>query len=158
MAEVALVVALVLLVAAVPGSVLPVLPAGLLSLAGLAVYALFGAERIGMLWLASMLLVGAVAATLELLAGPAAARASGASLGTTLVAAVGGAVLFLVAGPVGILLGMAAGVFLVEVVDGTSPRVAIRRSAVTVLGLLGASALQAVLTAAILLAFVVAVL
>lgn len=157
MVEVALAVAVLLLIGGVLGSVLPVVPSGLLSLAGLAVYALFGSGQIGALWLASMVIAGLLAATLEVLAGPIAARASGASNRTTLVAALGGVALFVLLGPVGVLVGMVAGVFLVEIAGGTAPDVAARRSVLTAGGLLGASTLQAVLTATILLAFLVSV-
>jgi len=157
MVEAALAVALLLLAGGILGSVLPVVPSGLLSLAGLAVYTLFGRERIGALWLTSMVLAAVIAVALEVLAGPIAARASGASTRTALVATLGGIALFVVAGPVGILLGMVAGVFLLELRRGTATGVAARRSVLTAAGLLGASALQALLTAAVLLAFVVSV-
>lgn len=157
MVDVALAVAVLLMAAGVVGSVLPLLPSGLLSLAGVYVYVFFGAEPIGPLVLASLTLVGLVAVLLEQFAGPIAAKATGAATGTTVAAALGGIVLFFVAGPVGILVGMFAVVFGLELARGVAPPVAGRRSAYTVLGILASSAVQALLTASVLVAFVVGV-
>ncbi|MFB6080196.1 MAG: DUF456 domain-containing protein [Haloferacaceae archaeon] len=150
------VVAVGLLAAGVVGSVVPAMPSGLLSLAGVYAYVLFGADRIGPFLLVGLTAVGLVAAAVEQFAGPIAARASGASTRTALAAAAGGVVAFLVAGPVGLLVGMVAVVFALELHRGAGAEGALRRSAATVLGILVSSAVQVLLTASILVAFVVA--
>lgn len=157
MVEVALAVALLLLAGGVLGSVLPVLPSGVLSLAGVVVYAAIGARPLDPLLLASMAGAGLAAAALEVLAGPMAARASGASNRTTLAATVTGVALFFVAGPLGLLLGLVGGVLLVELWRGTDAGTASRRAAVTAVGLFGAAVFQLLLTGSVLLAFLVAV-
>ncbi|MFB6302369.1 MAG: DUF456 domain-containing protein [Haloferacaceae archaeon] len=154
MVEPVAVVAAALMAAGVVGSVLPALPSGLLSLAGVYAYVLFGAEPIGPLLLVGLTLVAGVAAVAEQFAGPVAARASGASTGTALAAGAGGVVLFFVAGPVGILVGMVAVVLALELRRGAAPRTALYRSAGTVLGILVSSAVQILLTASVLVAFV----
>lgn len=157
MVEPVAVVAAALMAAGVLGSVLPALPSGLLSLAGVYVYVLLGAEPIGLPLLAGLTLVGAVAVVAEQFAGPVAARATGASTRTVLAAAAGGVVLFFVAGPVGIVVGMVAVVGLLELRRGADPRIALRRAGSTVLGVLVSSAVQALLTASVLVAFLAAV-
>jgi uncharacterized protein YqgC (DUF456 family) len=151
------VVATALMAAGVLGSVLPALPSGLLSLAGVYAYVLFGAEPIGLPLLAGLTLVGAVVVVAEQFAGPVAARAAGASTRTVLAAAAGGVVLFFVAGPVGIVVGMVAVVGLLELRRGADPRTALRRAGGAVLGVLVSSAVQALLTASMLVAFLAAV-
>jgi uncharacterized protein YqgC (DUF456 family) len=106
-------VALVLLVAGVVASVVPGVPAGLLSLAGVYVQFFFDGMR---LWLLlSFTVVGVLAVVVDLFGGAIAGRARGASKGTTLLAAVAGLLLFFVLGPIGVLLGMFATVFVLEI-------------------------------------------
>jgi uncharacterized protein YqgC (DUF456 family) len=153
MVESVAVVAAGLLAAGVVGSVLPAMPSGLLSLAGVYVYVLFGADRMGPFLLAGLTLVGVVAVVAEQFAGPIAARATGASTHTALAAAAGGVVLFFVAGPVGIVVGMVGVVLLLELRRGVDPRTALGRSVGTVLGVLASAVVQVVLTASVLVAF-----
>lgn len=157
MVEAVAVVAAVLMAAGVVGSVLPVVPSGILSLAGVYVYVFLGAEPIGPFLLAGLTVVGGMAAVAEQFAGPMAARATGASTRTALVAAVGGLVGLLFLGPIGLPVGMVAVVLGLELRRGADPEAALRRSAGTVLGVLLSSAVQVLLTAAILVAFLVLV-
>lgn len=147
------VVAAGLLAAGVVGSVLPAMPSGLLSLAGVYVYVLFGAEPMGPFLLAGLTLVGLVAVVAEQFAGPVAARATGASTRTALASAAGGVVLFFVAGPVGVVVGMVGVVLVLELRRGADLRTALVRSAGTVLGVLASSVVQVLLTASVLVAF-----
>ena len=157
MVELALAVAAALLVGGVLGSVLPLLPSGLLSLAGVYAYVFFGSDPLGPLALASLTVVGLVAVVVEQFGGPIAARAGGASTRTVLAAAVAGVALFFVAGPVGILVGMFVVVFLFELADDAEPADAARRAGYTVLGILASSVAQLLLTASILVGFLLAV-
>lgn len=154
MVEPVAVVAAGLMAAGVAGSLLPALPSGLLSLAGVYAYVVFGAEPIGPALLVGLTAAGGLATVAEWFAGPIAARAAGASTRTVLAAALGGVALFLVAGPVGVPVGMVAAVLALELRRGADPRTALGRSAGTVLGLLLSSAVQVLLTASVLVAFV----
>ena len=148
-------VAVVLLVAGVAGSVLPLLPSGLLSLAGVVVYAVWGEAPIGGPLFVSFVVVGLVTAVLEHFGGALAARASGASTRTMLAAAAAGLVLFVVTGPVGLLVGLFGVVFLAELWDDADPGTATRRAAASVVGVLGSAVAQFVLTLSMLVAFLV---
>ncbi|WP_430505659.1 DUF456 domain-containing protein [Haloparvum sp. PAK95] len=151
--ELVLAVALALLVAGVAGSIVPLVPAGVPSLAGIYLYAAFGAEPLSVGTLVAFTVVGVVAAALELLGGPLAARGSGASTRTMLAAAGVGFLLFFVTGPVGIVIGMVLVVFYAEYSRGMTPELAARRAGYTVLGVLVAAAAQLFLTLAMLAGF-----
>lgn len=153
MVELVLAAAVGLMALGAVGSLLPVVPSGLLSLAGVYAYVLFGAEPVGPLLLVSLTAVGLLAAGLEQLAGPIAAKASGASTRTAVAAGIGGFVLFFVVGPIGILIGMFGVVFLLELAEAASPRDAALRSVATVLGLLASSIVQFLLTLSVLVGF-----
>ncbi|MFW5949642.1 MAG: DUF456 domain-containing protein [Halolamina sp.] len=108
------IVALALLVAGVVASVVPGVPSGLLALAGVSVDYLYGPGRIGPWLLLSFTAVGLLAIVVDLFGGAITGHARGASRQTTLLAAVAGLALFFVLGPIGVLLGMFATVFLLE--------------------------------------------
>lgn len=148
--EVVLAVAVALLVAGVVGSIVPLVPAGIPSLAGVYLYVLYGAEPLGTRALVALTVLGVVAAALELLGGPLAARGSGASTRTMLAAAAVGFLLFFVTGPVGIVLGMVLVVFYAEYSRGMATELAAKRAGYTVVGVLVAAAAQLVLTLAVL--------
>ncbi|ERH04790.1 MAG: hypothetical protein J07HR59_00280 [Halorubrum sp. J07HR59] len=153
MVETILLVSLALLGGGVIGSVLPVIPSGLLSGAGLVVYQVSGPGLSALLF-AGLLIVAGVGVVLEQFAAPLAAKATGASNRTTLVAAVAGFALLFVAGPLGIFLGLFGVVFLAELVGDANPRTAARRSLYTVGALVGSSVAQLLVTGGILAAFV----
>jgi len=107
-------VALALLVLAVVASAVPGVPAGLLALAGVYIDFLFGTGRMSVWLLVSFTVVGVLAVVVDLFGGAVAARGRGASTQTTALAAAAGLVLFFVAGPLGVLLGMFGTVFALE--------------------------------------------
>ena len=148
MAEVVFVVAVVLLVAGMVGSVLPAVPSGLFSLAGIWAYALFGSEPLGPLAIGGLTLAAIGTVVVDHVGGPVAAKLSGSSNRTALIAAVVGFVLLFVLGPLGIIVGVIGTVFLLELTEGADMETAARRSIYTAAG---------VLTGTILLAFVVIV-
>lgn len=157
MVELVLVVAIVLLLAGVVGSAVPLLPSGLLSLAGLYVYVLYGSEPIHVLIVLALTIAGVLAAVLEQFGGPIAAKASGASTRVVVLAAIVGLALFFVAGPIGTVAGVLGVVFLSELRGGSELAVAARRALFTGVGILASTVLQFVLTIGILLGFVLAV-
>jgi len=157
MVEVVLVVAVALLVAGMVGSVLPAVPAGGFSLAGIWVYALFGAEPLGPLVLAALTLAAVGTVVVDHVGGPVAARLGGSSNRTAILAGLVGLVLLFVLGPVGIIVGVVGTVFLLEVYEGADTETAARRAVYTAAGVLGSALAQLLLTGTILVAFIVAV-
>ena len=157
MVELVLVAAVGLLIGGLIGSVVPFVPAGLVSLAGVWSYVVFGSQPVGPLAVASLTLAGLAAVVFEHFAGPIAARASGASTEVTVASAVGGALMLLVLGPIGIVVGAVGTVLLLELRRGTDPPQAVRRSLYTAVGVLASTVLQILLTLSILVGFLVAI-
>lgn len=108
-------VVLALLVVAVAASVVPGIPAGLIALAAIYLDFLFGPGRISLWLLLSFSIVGVLAVVVDLFGGAITGRAKGTSQRTTLLAAAVGLLLFLVAGPVGVIFGMFGTVFALEI-------------------------------------------
>lgn len=144
-------VAFGLLVAGVVGSVVPLVPGTLSSLAGVYVYWWASGYTVPTPFvLAGLTLIGLVALAADYFSGPIAARAGGASLTTTALAAIVGFVLFFVVGPVGILLGIAGTVFAVEFSRSEDLDASLRTAGYATVGVLASSAIQLVLTTAML--------
>lgn len=111
--------ALGLLVVAVVASVVPGVPAGVVALLAVYLEFFFGPGNRMSLWLLfSFTVVGLLAVVIDLFGGAVTARAKGASQRTTLIAAVVGLVLFFVAGPIGVILGIFGTVLVIELHDG----------------------------------------
>lgn len=158
MVDLALAAAVALLVAGVVASVVPVVPGGLLALAGVWGYWwATGWGHPGAWFVAAATLVALTAVVVDLSAAAVSAKAGGASTTTAVLAAAVGAVLFVVASPVGGLLGVLGTVFLVEVYRGASVRAGGRTALVTVVGLLASNVVQALLTGSVLAGFLLVV-
>jgi uncharacterized protein YqgC (DUF456 family) len=158
MVDVVLVVAVALLAGAIVGAAVPMVPSGLLSLAGLGVYWWgTGFEAVSGLTFAVLALLAVVTALVEFFGGSIAARAGGASWLTTAVAAVVGLVLMVVTGPLGLLVGLFGTVFVLEFVRGEELQGSTRSAVYTTIGVLASTAVQVLLTASILLGFLAAV-
>ena len=154
-------VAVVLLLAAVVGSVVPLVPAGVTALAGVLVYLLFGpgvGGPLGWVVLLGLVVVGVLTAVVEHLGGAMASKAGGAETMTVLLAGVASFLLFFLVGPLGIVVGMVAVVVGAELYAGKEPREAAVASAWTVAGLLGSAVAQFLLTLSMLVAFLAYVL
>ena len=148
-------VAFVLLIAGVLGSLLPVLPGPVLSLAGVYLYWwTTGYAEPALFVLLALTLVGLAGVVVDLFGGALGARTGGASATTTAVAAVVGVALFFLAGPVGIVLGVAGTVFVVEFLRERDARASLTAAAYATLGVLASAAVQALLTLSILVAMV----
>ncbi|MFC6718869.1 DUF456 domain-containing protein [Natrialbaceae archaeon GCM10025810] len=153
------VLAVALLVVAVLGTVVPLVPSGLLSLAGLYLYWWnAGFSEPGPVALAVLTALALVAALVEFFGGSLAAKAGGASWGTTGVAAAVAIALMLVTGPLGLLVGLFGTVFLLEFVRSRDLHGSGRSAVYATLGTLASTAMQVVLTVTILLGFLVAVI
>jgi uncharacterized protein YqgC (DUF456 family) len=151
-----LVVALALLLGGVVGSFVPMVPAGLLSIGGVAVYWWStGYVTPGPVVFAGFVAVGLLVVAVDYLAGAIAAKAGGASTLSSLAGAVVGFLLFFVLGPIGIVLGITATVFALELYRGRARSESLKAAAYALVGTLGSSVMQFVLTLSMLVAFLV---
>lgn len=141
------------------GTLVPLVPGALLSLGGVYLYWWStGYTDPGLLVLVALTLLGLLIVIVDWFAGAVSAKVSGASTTTSLLAGVAGFLLFFVAGPVGILLGVAGVVFLAEVRrTGDSPASA-RTAVYTTVGMLASTVAQFLLTTLLVLGFLLAIL
>lgn len=152
-----LVVAVVMLAAGVVASVVPLVPGGLLALAGVGSYWYATGEPgpVAMIVLVTLCLVTVL---LDWLGGAISARFGGASIRTTAIAAVAAVALLFVLGPLGALLGIAGTVFVLEYRRHGDVERGLRTAVYATVGMLASTAMQVVLTVTILLSFLLAVL
>lgn len=151
-------VALALLILGIIGSVVPLLPGPLLSLAGvLGYWWATGYDEPGLITLVVLVVLGVLALLLDYLGSAVAARAGGASLTASLAGGAVGLVLLFVFGPVGMLLGVVGTVFVLELRRHGDAEAGVRTALLTAVGTLASAVVQVVLTAAMLVTFVVAV-
>ncbi|WP_050048637.1 DUF456 domain-containing protein [Halanaeroarchaeum sulfurireducens] len=142
-------VAFVLLGFGVVASVVPILPAGAVSMAGVLLY-WWVTGRPGPIAVAILLMTGIVALAVDWVAGLVGANVGGASLRTGIVATAVGLLLFVLTGPVGLVAGIGGTVFAIELSRGASREASLRAAGFAVIGVLGSALMQAVLTGAIL--------
>ena len=145
------VLAFLLLVGGVAGSLVPQVPGAMLSLAGVFTY-WYATGDPGLALLVALTLVGVLTWVVDFFGGAIAARVGGASNTTALLAGVVALVLFFLTGPLGIILGVAATVFAVEFYRQQDARQGLKAALVTTAGMLASSVAQALLTGSILLA------
>jgi len=149
------IVALALVVGGVVGSVVPLVPSGVLSLSGVYLYWWHtGYDEPGVLLLSGLTLLGLVLVAVELLAGAISAKAGGASTRTTLLATLVGFVGLFVAGPIGFLAGTAGTVFVLEYESAEGIEASARVAAVTLLGMLTSNLLQVLLSGGVALVMI----
>jgi uncharacterized protein YqgC (DUF456 family) len=147
--------AFLLLVAAVVGAALPSVPAAPFSLAGVIIYWWgTGFTEPGAVVLAALLLTGLLAMLADWLGGVVAARVGGASTTSALAGGAVGLVLLFVLGPVGVLVGSAGTVFVLEYVRRRNARAGAAAAGAYLLGFFASALVQALLTLSILLAMV----
>ncbi|MCX2817916.1 DUF456 domain-containing protein [Haladaptatus sp. F3-133] len=141
------------------GSLVPLLPGALLSLAGVYTYWFStGYTDPGAVVLTALTAVGLLVLAVDWFGGALAAKAGGASTRLSLIAGLAGLGGLLIAGPVGLLLGSAGTVFVVEYRGTGDHRGSLRTAAYTTLGVLATTVMQTVLTFGILVATVVVIL
>ncbi len=145
--------AFALLVGGVVGSVLPSLPGALLSLAGVVLYRWTTGEP-GALPFGALVAAALFTWAVDLLGGAVAARVGGASTLTAAAAGLVGLVLFFVTGPLGIVVGVAGTVFVLELLRGRDAAGGAKAALVTTAGMLASTVAQALLTASILVSMV----
>lgn len=152
--------AIALLVLGVIGTVVPMLPGPLLSIAGVLVYWVgTGFSDPGIGWVLAFLVLGLAAVFVDWFGGAISARIGGASTGTALAAALVGIVLAVVGlGPIGFLLGVMGTVFAMEYYRHEDGERAAKAAVVTFSGMLGSAVAQVVITGAMLVLMVAFVL
>lgn len=153
------VLALALCLLGVVGSLLPLVPGAALSTAGVLLYWWHsGYADPGPLVLAGLLGLALLALVLDWFGGAVSASAGGASTTTTIAAAVVALPLTLVAGPVGLLLGVAGTVFALTYRENADIEASARVAVYTTVGMLASAVAQALLTGLVLLGMVLVVL
>jgi len=150
--------ALALALLGVVGALVPLLPGALFSLTGLYLYWWHtGYTDPGLVVLVALTLLGVLVLIVDWFGGAVSAKVSGAANSTALLAGLVGFLLFFVAGPVGIVLGVASVVFLAEYRQTGDVRTSGRAAVYTTLGLLASTVAQGLLLALFLLGFSLAV-
>jgi uncharacterized protein YqgC (DUF456 family) len=147
-------VTLVLLVAGIVASFVPLVPGGAVSMLGVGYYWYVTGDP----GLVALLGLGALALVFDWLAGALAANVGGASLRTTAIAAVVTLPLLLVLGPLGLLIGVAGTVFALEYHRHGDIDLSLRAAAYATVGVLASTAMQVLATGAVLVGFLLAVL
>lgn len=134
-------------------------PGALLSIAGILLYWWStGYSSPGPVFLAIFVSIGIFAVLADHLSGVFAAKYGGASTRNSVLAGVAGLILFFVLGPIGILLGVAGTVFLLEFVENKDRERSLRAAAYASVGVIGSSIIQFVVTLSLLTAFLIALL
>jgi uncharacterized protein YqgC (DUF456 family) len=152
-------IAVALMILGVVGSITPMVPGALLSIAGILVYYWStGYTRPGIIYLIGFILVGLIAVLTDYFAGSIAAKAGGASTKTSIIAGVVGFLMFFVAGPIGILVGVAGTVFLREFLISGDKEESMKAAGYSTLGVLGSTVVQLLITVSLLIAFIIALI
>lgn len=154
MVEAITVVAVCLLVAGVVGTVVPLVPGGVLSLSGVYLY-WWGTGELGTVALVVFTVLGVLTLLAEFFGGALSAKYGGASWRTTAAAAVVGLTLMILTGPLGLLAGLFGTVFALEFARGGDVDHSVRSAGYATAGILASTAVQVLLTAGILLGFLV---
>lgn len=150
--------AVAVLALAVVGSLVPAVPGGGLSLAGVVGYAVLAPDpAVGGFVLGGLAVVAALATGVSLFGGAIAARERDASTRVVAVAAVAGIALLFVAGPVGVVAGVFLAVLGAELLGGADLRPAAADAAWTTLGVLAGAVGEALLSLSVFVGFVAAV-
>lgn len=153
-----LALALALLVLGVVGAVIPLVPGALCSIAGVLLYWWStGFDEPGLLFVVGVVIVGIGAFFVDWLAGAISSKVGGASTKSAIVAAVVGTLAFFVAGPIGVIAGVAVAVFATEFYLHGDVQRGSKVSLYATVGLLGSTVVQVLVTLSILAGFLIAV-
>lgn len=159
MVDVVTVAAVTLAVAGVIGALLPLVPGPILSLGGALLYWWgTGYTDPGGVVLTGFVLVAIVAVGADVLGSVLGTSAAGGSRWAAIAAGLAGVLLIPVAGPFGILLGVAFVTFVVAYRDTGETRAGLTAAAGGTLGMLASIVVQLGLTVGMLLALVVVIL
>lgn len=147
-------IVLILLIAGVIGSIIPMMPGALLSLLGIAVYG-FISENPNIWFILFGLITGILALIFDWLAGSVAASYGGASKKTSVAAGIAGFFgFFLLGGPIGLIIAVGIVVFLREYLIHQNEKDSAKAAIYASIGILGSTIIQTILTLSILLGFI----
>lgn len=149
-----IVVTIILLLVGIAASFVPLIPGGALSTLGVAYYWMVTGE-IGTIAFLGFVILGVFTVVFDLLESALSARIGGASIRTTVIAAIAAIGLLFVLGPLGALLGVVGAVFFLEYLRHGDVRRGGRTAAVTAIGMLASTAIQVLLTVSMLAGFLV---
>jgi len=148
--------ALLLVVLGIVGAVTPLLPGPLLSVAGVLLYwwsTDFGEP--GAVFVGAVIVLGVGAFLADWFAGAVSSKLGGASTTSAVVAAVVGVLGFFVAGPLGIVVGVALAVFATEYYLHGDVKRGSKASLYATVGLLASAVVQLLVTLGIFVGFLV---
>jgi uncharacterized protein YqgC (DUF456 family) len=149
-----MILAVILFVVGLIGTVLPVLPGTALIYAGMVLYgAMTGFSTLGARFYLVQGAALAVATLLDYLAAAAGTRLSGGSRQAAVGAVIGTFVALIVMGPLGLVVGPFAGAVGVELLRGVQPAAAVRVGFGTVVGTIGGTLLKLIIGAAMIAFF-----
>lgn len=158
MIDLVVLVAIALAALGVVGSATPLVPGAGLTLAGILLYWWHtGYADPGTLTLIALILLGLTTMAVDYLAGFLSAKAGGASWTTGAVAGVVGIALLFVAGPVGVVVGVAATVFAIEYYRHGDRRQSFWTAIRTTGGMVGSTVVQVLFTATMFVVFLIVV-
>lgn len=150
--------ALALLLVGVVGSVTPLVPGPLLSVAGVVLYWWdTGYATPGPVFVGSVVVLGLGAVLVDWFGSAISTKAGGATTPATAAAALVGLFGFFVAGPLGVLVGVAVTVFAVEFYLSREVATGLQASLYATVGLLASTVVQALVTVTILVGFLLVV-
>ena len=153
------IIALVLLIAGVIGSFVPLAPGALISIIGVTVYWWStGFSSPHLLIVLLMYLTAFTALFFDLFAGAVGSKAGGASNKTVQMSAIAGILFFFVGGPVGTIIGITAVVFLREYLLTGESMESLNAAIYTIVSVLGSALVQGVMTGLTLLIFLAVLL
>jgi uncharacterized protein YqgC (DUF456 family) len=150
---------ILLLITGIIGSIVPMAPGALFSLAGVLVY-FFGSDDPSILFTVFGVLTSVFALSVDWFAGSVAASYGGASTKTSLAAGIGGFIGFLITAgnPVGLAAGVALTVLVREYMIHGDEKESLRAAFYGTVGVLGSAVVQALLTFSILAGFLFSIL
>lgn len=138
-----MILAIILFIAGLLGTVLPVLPGPLLIYAGMVLYgAMTGFETLGTHFFVLQGIAVATAILVDYAAAAAGTKLSGGSKQAALGAVIGTIVALVFLGPLGLVIGPFVGAVAVELLRGVQPTAAIRVGVGTVIGVIGGTLLK----------------
>ncbi len=158
MVDLAFAVAVTLLIAGIVGSVVPMVPGPLISIAGVVGYWWStGYTEPSTLVLVGLIVVALLAFVVEFVASALSARAGGASWRVTGIAGVAGVVLLFFTGPLLMIVGVSLLVFVLELQRHDDVSRGLRAATYTTIGIFGSTVAQVLLTFLVLIGFLLAV-
>lgn len=151
--EPVVVAAFALLVLGVAGTIVPFVPGGLLSMAGvLTFWYSTGYQRPGLFIVLALLGTALLALVVDWFGGAIGAKTGGASLQHAVIAAVVGIVGLVVGGPVGLLVGVVGATYALEARERGHGEETLRIAVAAGIGVLASAVVQVVLTGSVLVA------